>query len=90
MQQGFRCSSGVKGLVNTAISPPLLSIVVCVCVNILHWQTHRHACGATVHHRGGKATNTDRTRKKLNTIHQFELHDHACPSRYNEHHITNI
>ena len=36
---------------------------VCVCVKILHWQTHRHTCGATVHHRGGKATNADRTRK---------------------------
>ena len=22
--------------------------------------------------------------EKLNTIHQFELHDHACPSRYND------
>ena len=32
------------------------------CVGVLFWQTHRHACCVTVHHRGGKATNTDRTR----------------------------
>ena len=54
-----------------------------VCVNLT--LANPSACvQATVHHRVGKATNTDRTRDKLNTIHQFELHDHACPSRYND------
>ena len=36
---------------------------MCVIVLNLHWQIRRHACGATGHHRGGKATNTDKSRK---------------------------